>query len=80
MRVGLSEFVSTVVIEKTRENKTVSDILKVLEDKYELSKREKFEILVTRIKNFKPSKSDTGEQVLGLIEKIQNQFVSLKIG
>ena len=80
VRVGLSDFVSTVVIEKTRNNKTVSDILKLLEDKYELSKREKFENLVTRIKNFKPNKSDNGEQVLELIEKIQNEFDSLEIG
>ena len=74
VRSGLSDFVSTVVVEKTRNNKTVSEILKHLEDKYELSKKEKFEILVGRIKNFKPSKNDTREHILGLLEKIERDF------
>ena len=80
VRSGLSDFVSTVVIEKTRNSKTVSDILKVLEDKYELSKKEKFENLVTKIKEFKPSKSQGGEQVLDLLEKIEREFNKLDLG
>ena len=80
VKFGLADYVSTVVIEKTRINKTVSEIIKLLEDNYELSKREKFEILVSRIKNFKPNKHESGDQVLGLIEKIQNDFDTLELG
>ena len=79
VRNGLSDFVSTVVVEKTRNNKTVSGILNLLEDKYELSKKEKFEILVGRIKSFKPSKNDSGEHVLGLLERIERDFENLEV-
>ena len=80
VRVGLSDYVSTVVIEKTRSDKTVSEILKVLADKYELSKKERFENLVDSIKNFKPSKSESGEKILCYIEKIEREFDSLELG
>ena len=69
-RVGLSDYVSTVVVDRTRNNKTVKNILDELEEKYELTKKEKFEDLANKIKNFKPSKADSGEEIFGKIEKI----------
>ena len=79
-RVGLSDFVSTVVVDKTRNAKTVKDILEVLEDKYELTKKEKFENLVDMIKNFKPNKGESGERIFSQIEKIETEFHTLEIG
>ena len=70
-RTGLSDYVSTVVVERTRINKTVKNILDELEEKYELTKKEKFEDLINEIKNFKPSKTDSGEKIFGKIENIQ---------
>ena len=80
VRAGLSDYVSTVIIEKTRDVKTVSEILKLLEDKYELSKKEKFENLVSKLKSFKPSKNESGEQILVLMEKLDREFQSLELG
>ena len=77
---GLSDFVSTIVVEKTRSNKSVSAILKALEDKYELTKKEKFEDLIIAMKNFKPSKNESGEHIFSQIEKIETLFDSLEIG
>ena len=42
-KAGLSDFVSTTVIEKTRQNKTVASIHVVLKEKYDLSKRMSFQ-------------------------------------
>ena len=51
---GLSDYVSTIVVEKTRVNKNVSSILKALGQKYELTKKEKFENLISSLKSLKP--------------------------
>ena len=75
----MSDFVSTVVIDKTRNAKTVKDILKALEDKYELTKKEKFENLVDMIKHFKPNKTDSGEKIFSQIEKIENEAEKLDL-
>ena len=79
LRVGVSEYVSTVVIDKTRNNKTVNGIVEALEDKYELTKKEKFENLVNMIKDFKPNKSESGEKIFSNIEKIEAEFETLKL-
>ena len=76
---GLSDFVSTVVIDRTRNTKTVKDILKALEDKYELTKKEKFENLVDMIKQFKPNKTDSGEKIFSQIEKIDKEVEALEL-
>ena len=73
-RAGLSDYVSTVVVDRTRGNKTVTNILDELEDKYELTKKEKFEDLINKIKNFKPNKADSEEKIFGKIEKMQVEF------
>ena len=78
-RAGLSDYVSTVVVDRTRGNKTVKNILDEWEDKYELTKKEKFEDLINKIKNFKPNKADSGENIFGNIEKIQVEFRNLDI-
>ena len=77
---GLSDYVSTIVVEKTRINKSVSAILTALEEKYELTKREKFENLIISMNNFKPSKNDSGEYIFSQIEKIETAFNSLDVG
>ena len=77
---GLSDYVSSVVVEKTRLNKTVSGILDALKIKYELTKKERFENLISLMKNFKPSKSDSGEKVYTQIEKIETEFEALEVG
>ena len=74
IRAGLSDYVSTVVVDKTRNSKTVKDILEALENKYELTKKEKFENLVEMIKKFKPNKNESGKQILSQIEKIENEL------
>ena len=79
IRAGLSDYVSTVVVDKTRNSKTVKDILEALENKYELTKKEKFENLVEMIKKFKPNKNESGKQILSQIEKIENEFDILSI-
>ena len=76
---GLSDFVSTIVVERTRLNKSVKSILKVLQEKYELTKKEKFENLISDFKNFKPGKSDSGESIYSQIERLQAQFENLEI-
>ena len=75
----MSNYVSTVVVDRTRNGKTVKNILDELEEKYELTKKEKFEDLVNKIKNFKPSKADSGEEIFGKIEKIQADFKNLDV-
>ena len=47
-----------------------------LEDKYELTKKEKFEGLINKLKSFKTNKSDSGESIFG---KIEAEFDSLDI-
>ena len=67
----MSDYVSTVVVDRTRGNKTVKNILDELE--------EKFEDLINKIKNFKPNKADSGEKIFGNIEKIKFEFRNLDI-
>ena len=55
----------------------MKDILKALEDKYELTKKEKFENLVDMIKQFKPNKTDSGEKIFSQIEKINKSKIRL---
>ena len=76
---GLSDFVSTVVIDRTRNTKTVKNILEALEDKYELTKKEKFDNLVDMIKQFKPNKTDSGEKIFSQIEKIEKEVEALEL-
>ena len=77
---GLSDYVSTIVVEKTRANKSVACILEALADKYELTKKEKFDNLINDMKNFMPKKADSGEKVFSQIERLETQFQSLKVG
>ena len=76
---GLSDYVSTIVVERTRDEKSVGTILKVLQEKYELTKKEKFENLISDFKNFKPGRSESGESIYSQIERLVTQFEYLKI-
>ena len=76
---GLSDYVSSIVIDKTRIDKTVESVLQVLEEKYELTKKEKFSTLWNLMKSFKPSKSDSGEHIFSQIEKIEREISSLDV-
>ena len=76
---GLSDYVSTIVVERTRVDKSVESILKVLQERYELTKKEKFENLISELKNFKPSKSESGENIYSQIERLQTQFEYLEV-
>ena len=49
---GLSDFVSTAIVEKTQQNKTVASILLVPKEKYDLSKSEKYEKLLNLMSSF----------------------------
>ena len=75
----MSYYVSTVVVDRTRSNKTVKNILDELGEKYELTKKEKFEDLIDKMKSLKPSKNDSGENIFGKIEKIQAEFRNLDV-
>ena len=58
----------------------MSGILDALKIKYELTKKERFENLISLMKNFKPSKSDSGEKIYTQIEKIETEFEALEVG
>ena len=49
---GLADFACTVLIQRTREKKNVEEVLKVLEEKYALTRKEKYEKVVDLIKKF----------------------------
>ena len=80
LKAGLSEYVSTIVIDKTRSNKNVQSVLEALREKYDLSKKEKFVNIINMLKSFKPCKSESGEAVFTKIEKIVAEFAVLDIG
>ena len=61
---------STIVIEKTRQNKTIASILVALKEKYDLSKSEKYENLLNMMCSSKPGKNDRGENVFLRIEMV----------
>ena len=75
----MSDYVSTIVVERTRVDKSVGSILKVLQERYELTKKEKFENLISDLKNFKPSKGESGENIYSQIERLQTQFEYLEV-
>ena len=77
---GLSDYVSKIIIEKTKQNKSVKSILDALQEKYELTKKEKFAHLIDLMKSFKANKSQSGEALFSKIEKIGVEFESLQLG
>ena len=79
IKPGLSDYASTIIIEKIREIKTFKSILEALEEKYELTRKEKFNNLLNMIKFFRPGKTDTGEQIFSKIEKIEAAFRNLAV-
>ena len=79
-KTGLSDYVSTIVIDKTRKNKTVQSVLEALREKYDLTKKEKFFNIINMLKSFKPSKNENGEAIFTKIEKIGAEFAILDIG
>ena len=80
VKSGLSDYVSSIVVERTRSNKTVSAILNALKEKYDLTKKEKFDCVISMMKNFKFSKVDSGEQIFAKIEKLETEFKALEVG
>ena len=76
---GLAEFACTVLIQRTREKKNVKEVLKILEEKYALTRREKFEQIIEKIKRFQDSSEKKGLELWENFQKIEAMCEKMEV-
>ena len=76
---GLAEFACTVLIQRTREKKNVKEVLKILEEKYALTRREKFEQIIEKIKRFQDSSEKKGLELWENFHKIEAMCEKMEV-